>query len=411
MNTGKLPKINIVTVGHKDHGKSTFLGRLLYDSGSLKEGELEELKQNVEKLGKENLEYAFLIDKLKEEIEGGLTIDIMHVPFRSKKYDYTFIDCPGHKEFIKNMITGASKSNAAVLVISAKEDERIMDQTKEHIFLVKTLGINNIVVAISKMDTVNYDKEIFDEISRKIKEFLDSIGYDTKNIPFVPISALKDGNVFQKWNGLSWYDGSSLLETLDEKFKLPKPTVDKPLRISIQDIYDIDEKKLIIGKVESGILRVGDKIILQPSGTKAEVKSIQALNEKKEEAFPGEPVGLELKYVKGAGAKRGDIAGHLNNPPKKIKKFYAHVISLYPSEFKIGNWVLIHHGNKEVKCKITNIEKLKEKFAEEVKKIEFTPLEPIVVEKYIDNPQLGRFLIRDKGNIVAGGVVLDILKL
>jgi elongation factor 1-alpha len=404
----ELPKINVVTVGHKDHGKSTLIGRLLYESKTLKKEELIELKQTTKELGKKNIEFAFLIDRFKEEREGGLTIDIMHIPFKTKKYDYTIIDCPGHEEFIKNMITGASKADAAILVVSAKPEEGVMEQTKEHVFLIKTLGINQMVVAISKMDTVNYSKKRFDELSEKVKKFLKSIGYNIQRIPFVPISALKGSNIFTKSNEMRWYTGLSFVQTLDETFRPVESSINKPLRISVQDIYTIDGRKFIIGKVESGILRVGDEVVFQPSNTIGRIKNIQKYNEKKKEASPGESIGFEIEKLRGRDVKRGDVCGHLTNSPTVARKFSAHVILLYPLQIKVGDIFLIHRGSAEVNCKVEKIDNLNGKFASRVKKVKFSPLQKIVVERYNDNQQLGRFVIRDKGTIIGAGIVLDV---
>ena len=194
----ELPKINIITAGHVDHGKSTLIGRLLFDSGSIRPEQMRKMEDLAKEFKKETFEFAFVMDKLKEERERGLTIDIMHRPFHTKKYYYTIIDCPGHRDFVKNMITGASQADAAIFVVSAKTGEGVQEQTKEHAYLMKVLGINQLIAAINKMDTVNYDQKRFDEVSEETKKLLKSIGFDTSKIPFVPVSGLKGDNVFKK---------------------------------------------------------------------------------------------------------------------------------------------------------------------------------------------------------------------
>ena len=211
----ELPKINIITAGHVDHGKSTLIGRLLYDSGALREDQLRKLKELAKELKRETFEFAFVMDKLKEERERGLTIDIMHRPFQTKKYFYTIIDCPGHRDFVKNMITGTSQADAAIFVISAKPGEGVQEQTREHAYLMKVMGVSQLVVAINKMDAANYDQKRYEEVVEESKKLLSSIGFKVDKIPFVPVAALKGDNVAKKSTNMNWYKGPSLLEALD----------------------------------------------------------------------------------------------------------------------------------------------------------------------------------------------------
>ena len=232
------PHLNIMTAGHVDHGKSTLIGRLLYDSGAIPEAELRKIKELAKELGKETFEFAFVMDKEKEERMRGLTIDVMHRPFETKKYFITIIDCPGHRDFVKNMITGASQADGAILVVSAKQGEGVQDQTKEHVFLMKVLGINQLIVAINKMDTVNYDQKRFEEVKNQVIALLKPLGYNVEKIRFIPISAYEGDNVVKKSDKMSWYSGPTIVEALDE-FELPPRPIDKPLRIPIQDVYSI----------------------------------------------------------------------------------------------------------------------------------------------------------------------------
>ena len=262
------PKINLVVVGHKDHGKSTLIGRLLYDSKAIMEQKLDEIRTELKQTGKE-FEFAFLLDSLEEERKGGLTIDIMHTPFKSKKYLYTIIDCPGHKEFIKKMLTGASQADAAVLVVSAKEG--IQDQTRQHTFLIKTLGIKQLVVAVNKLDSVDYDENHYKKTCKELKPILKSLGY--KDIDMIPISAIKGDNVFKKSQKMPWYKGSTLIETLDQKTIPCTLPLNKPLRGLVQDVYAYEnDQNIIVCKIETGTLTPKKDVIFNPSGKKSLIK-------------------------------------------------------------------------------------------------------------------------------------------
>ena len=208
----ELPKINIITAGHVDAGKSTLVGRLLYDTGAIRDDQLRKLKDTAKELKRETWEFAYVMDKLKEERERGLTIDIMHRPFSTQKHYYTIIDCPGHRDFVKNMITGTSQADAAIFVVSAKPGEGVQEQTKEHAFLMKVMGINQLVVAINKMDSANFDQKRYEEVVEQAKKLLSSIGFKVDEIAFVPLSGLKGDNVFKKSENMPWYKEGTLLE-------------------------------------------------------------------------------------------------------------------------------------------------------------------------------------------------------
>ncbi len=249
-----LPRINLVVVGHKDHGKSTLIGRLLYDSNAIPEQKLQEIKAEIEESGKE-FAFAFLLDSLEEERKGGLSIDIIQTPFKSQRYFYTIIDCPGHKEFIKKMLTGVSQADAAVLVVSAKEG--IQDQTREHAFLIKTLGIRQLMVAVNKMDEMAYKQSRYDEVCRKFDPILASLGYE-KTLK-IPISAMKGDNVFKKSQNMAWYDGLPLIDALDNVISPSTLPVNKPLRGFVQDTYQQEGETIIACKIETGMLEAGKK--------------------------------------------------------------------------------------------------------------------------------------------------------
>ena len=421
----ELPKINIMTAGHVDAGKSTLLGRLLYDSGEIREDQLRKLKETAKELKRETFEFAFVMDKLKEERERGLTIDIMHRPFQTKKYFYTIIDCPGHRDFVKNMITGTSQADAAIFVVSAKQGEGVQEQTKEHAWLLKVMGVNQIVVAINKMDTTNYDQKRFEEIVTEVKKLLSMVGFKVDEIPFVPVSGLQGDNVFKKSDKTSWYKGGTLVESMDATIKQPELPTDKPLRIPIQDVYTITGVGTVpVGRVETGILKAGDTLVFEPSGAKGEVKTIEMFHKQQPEAKPGDNIGFNVRGIGKEDAKRGDVAGHPKNPPTVAKEFTAQIIVLqHPTVITAGYTPVFHLGTASIACKIEEIiAKIDPKTGAVIKehpdfiktgdaaRIRVVPTKAMVVEKQSDLPQLARFAIRDMGTTVAAGVVLDIVK-
>jgi len=421
----ELPKINIITAGHVDHGKSTLVGRLLYDSGAIRDDQLRKLKDTAKELKKETWEFAYVMDKLKEERERGLTIDIMHRPFHTKKYYYTIIDCPGHRDFVKNMITGTSQADAAIFVVSAKPGEGVQEQTKEHAFLMKVMGVNQLVVAVNKMDSANFDQKRYDEVVEGTKKLLSSIGFKVDNMPFVPLSGLKGDNVFKKSESLSWYKGPTLVEAMDATITPPKQPIDKPLRIPIQDVYTVTGVGTVpVGRVETGILKQGDTLIFEPSGAKGEVKSIEMFHKQQPEARPGDNIGFNIRGVGKGDIKRGDVAGRPDNPPTVVKEFTAQIIVLqHPTVMTAGYTPVFHLGTASIACKIEEIiAKVDPKTGQVVKekpdfiktgdaaRIKVVPTHAMVVEKQADIPQLARFAIRDMGMTVAAGVVLDVVK-
>lgn len=418
------PHLNIMTAGHVDHGKSTLIGRLLYDSGAIPEAELRKIKELAKELGKETFEFAFVMDKEKEERMRGLTIDVMHRPFETKKYFITIIDCPGHRDFVKNMITGASQADGAILVVSAKQGEGVQDQTKEHVFLMKVLGINQLIVAINKMDTVNYDQKRFEEVKNQVIALLKPLGYNVEKIRFIPISAYEGDNVVKKSDKMPWYSGPTIVEALDE-FELPPRPIDKPLRIPIQDVYSITGVGTVpVGRVETGVLKVGDTVVFEPAGIKGEVKSIEMHHQPIPEAKPGDNIGFNVRGISREQIRRGDVAGHPENPPTVAKEFTAQIIVLqHPTVIAPGYTPVFHVHTASVACTIYEItEKLDPKTGQVIEKnpsfiktgdaarIKARPTKPLVIEKQAEFPQLARFAIRDMGITVAAGICLDVVK-
>jgi len=417
------PHINIITSGHVDHGKSTLIGRLLFDSGSIPEQEMRKLKEKAKEMKKETFEFAFVMDNLKEERERGLTIDLMYKGFDTHKYYFTIIDCPGHRDFIKNMITGASQADAAILVVSAKDG--IQDQTKEHVYLSKVLGINQIIVAINKMDAVNYDEHKFKEVKEAVTKLLQSVGYKADKILFVPLSAYVGDNVVKKSDKMHWYKGPTLVEALDQGIEPPEKPVHKPLRLPVQDVYSITGVGTVpVGRVETGVLKPNDKIIFEPSGVTAEVKSIEMHHKQLAKAEPGDNVGFNVRGIAKTQIKAGDVVSHPDTPPTVAKEFTGQIIVLqHPTVITKGYTPVFHMHTAHMACKITEIvKKIDPKTGATIQEhpdmlkagdaaiIKAVPAQPVVLEKQADFPQLAKFAIRDMGKTVAAGVVIDLVK-
>jgi len=407
--------INLVIIGHKDHGKSTLIGRLLYDSKAIPQQKIQEIKEETQRTGRGQFKFSYLLDSLEEERKGGLTIDIIHTPFKTQRHLYTIIDCPGHKEFIKNMITGASQADAAVLVISAKEG--IEDQTKQHAYLAKTLGIKQLVVAVSKMDELNYDQTKFREVSERLNEFLDSLDY--KNVPTIPLSALKGANVFKKSQKMAWYDGATFIDALDQHINPPTPPTDKPLRGFVQDVYDTERGKIIICKIETGSTKTRKDLIFSPSGQKVRIKKIQLFGQEVEKAEAGDSVELSLDGIEPIG--RGEVISDPKNRAQIIQSFTAQIIVLTAIRIENNDVLKIRYGTAERKCKVHKIlekvdpinlaiqQKLPNGLEDgDIARVEFSTLEPTCLETYSEIPQLGRFVIEGKRGAAAAGIVLEV---
>jgi elongation factor 1-alpha len=417
------PHINIITSGHVDHGKSTLIGRLLFDSGALSEQELRKLKDKAKELKKETFEFAFAMDNLKEERERGVTIDIMHKEFQTDKYYFTIIDCPGHRDFVKNMITGASQADAAILVVSAKDG--VQEQTREHMFLSKVLGIKQIVVAINKMDAVDYDKAKYEHTKAEVSKLLTSIGYNAEKILFVPVSAYVGDNVVKKSDKLGWYNGPTLIKALDESIVVPEKPVHKPLRLPVQDVFTITGVGTVpVGRVETGVLKPGDKIIFMPAKVEAEVKSIEMHHKALLKAEPGDNVGFNLRGVGKGDIKKGDVVGHPNNPPTVVKEFTAQIIVLqHPTVITKGYTPVFHAHTTHVAGQIIElVKKLDPKTGAVLQEnpdmlkpgdaaiIRVKPSQPIVLEKQSEFPELAKFAVRDMGKTIAAGICIDLVK-
>ena len=419
------PHLNLVFIGHVDHGKSTTVGRILLDAGVIRQEEIDKFRQEAESKGKATFEFAWVMDDLKEERERGVTIDIAHRRFDSNKYYFTIIDAPGHRDFVKNMITGTSQADAAVLVCSAAEG--VQEQTREHIFLSRTLGIRQVIAAINKMDRqeVNYSEAKFNEVKEELTKLFKGIGFKIpEQVTFLPISAYKDDNIKTQSPNMPWYKGPTLMQALDN-LQVPEKPVDKPLRLPVQDVYTITGIGTVpVGRVETGRLKVGDKITFMPSGKTGEVKSIEMHHEQLQQAEPGDNVGFNVRGIDKNDIKRGDVAGPSSSPPTVAEYFIAQIQVLnHPSVITTGYTPVFHCHTAQVACEFTEIQKrldprtgqAAEENPQTIKTgdaaiVKITPKRPLVVEKYKELPQLGRFAIRDMGQTVAAGVVIDVKK-
>ncbi|MBR9681753.1 MAG: translation elongation factor EF-1 subunit alpha [Candidatus Altiarchaeota archaeon] len=417
------PHLNVVFVGHVDHGKSTTVGRLLYDTGHVPENVMRKLKEQAGEAGKATWEFAFVMDRLKEERERGLTIDIAHHEFKTKKFYVTVIDAPGHKDFVKNMITGASQADAAVLMVSAKEGPQA--QTKEHITLVKTAGINQIIVCINKMDEVKFDEKRYGEVKEELITALKLMGFDTSKIPFIPTSGYLGDNIAKKSENTAWYKGETLLEAIDKYFEAPslEKLMAMPLRLPIQDSYTISGIGTVpVGRIETGVLKVNDQVSFMPSNVGGEVKSIEMHHQQMKEAKPGDNVGFNVRGIGKGDVRRGDVCGPAKNPPTVVENFTAQIVILnHPTVVAVGYSPVFHMHTSQVACRITKIlKKIDPKTGQVAAEnpdfiktgdaaiVEITPNQPMVAEKFKDIPPLGRFSMRDMGMTVGVGMITEL---
>ncbi|MBI5881099.1 translation elongation factor EF-1 subunit alpha [archaeon] len=420
--------INIVFIGHVDHGKSTTVGRLLFDSGVIDEQTMKKLKEKAQELGKAGFEFAFVMDNLKEERERGVTIDLSHKKFETEKYYFTIIDAPGHKDFIKNMITGAAQADAGVLVVSANIGDGVQAQTKEHVFLSRTLGVNQLIIAVNKMDMAKYDQKRFEEVKAQVTTLLKSVGYKPDEIQFVPTASLLGENVAKKSTKFPWYTGPCLLEAMNA-LKAPDKPTNLPLRVPLQDVYNITGIGVVpVGRVETGIMKVGDKIIVVPGrdgkGVRGEVKSIEMHHEQMQQAEPGDNIGFSVRGIGKKDVARGDVLGHETNVPMVAQEFTAQMVVLnHPSVITVGYTPVFHVHTAQVACQIVAIEKKLNPATGEVLQenpdfirngdaaiVKIKPTHPMCIERQKDIPQMSRFAIRDSGVTVAAGMCIDAVK-
>ncbi|MBN1195519.1 MAG: translation elongation factor EF-1 subunit alpha [Methanomicrobiaceae archaeon] len=414
------PHMNLAVIGHIDHGKSTTVGRLLFETGAVPPHIIENYRKEAESKGKGSFEFAWVMDNLKEERERGITIDIAHKRFDTAKFYFTIVDCPGHRDFVKNMITGASQADAALLVVAAPDG--VMEQTKEHVFLARTLGINQLIIGINKMDAAKYDEKRYNEVKEQLSALIKMVGYKPENIHFIAMSAFAGDNISKKSENTPWYKGLTLLESLDTLEAPEKPT-SLPFRLPIQDVYSISGIGTVpVGRVETGIMKKGMKVSFMPANKEGEIKSIEMHHEEQPEALPGDNVGFNVRGIGKGDIRRGDVCGPADVPPTVAEEFTAQIVVLHhPSALTVGYTPVFHCHTAQIACTFVELQKKLDPRTGQVKEenptflktgdaaiVKLRPTRPMVIERVKEIPQLGRFAIRDMGATIAAGMCIDI---
>jgi bifunctional enzyme CysN/CysC len=406
-------QLKIVIVGHVDHGKSTFVGRLIHDTGSLPEGKLEQLQKIAERRGVP-FEWANLMDALQSERDQNITIDTAQIWFQTQKRQYVIIDAPGHKEFLKNMVTGAASAEAALLLIDAHEG--VQENSRRHGYLLNLLGIRQIAVLVNKMDLENFEEAKFKQIETEYRGWLKSIGVEAK--VFIPIAAKLGDNIATLSTNMPWWKGPTVLETLDQ-FELAQAPANQPLRFPIQDVYRFDERRILAGRVESGSIKVGDKLIFSPTNKISRVKSIERWNAAAgDSALAGESIGITL--TEQIFVARGAVAAHEAAPPLELSSFKARVFWLGKQPFAKGKTYKLKLATREAECSIASIERVidastlatvsreeSQPFVarHEVAELTLHTKKPIAFDIHSEIAPMGRFVIVDGYDLAGGGII------
>jgi elongation factor 1-alpha len=434
--------VNIVVIGHVDSGKSTTTGHLIYKCGGIDKRTIEKFEKEAAEMGKGSFKYAWVLDKLKAERERGITIDIALWKFETPKYYVTVIDAPGHRDFIKNMITGTSQADCAILIIASGTGEFEAGiskdgQTREHALLAFTLGVKQLIVALNKMDTNKYSQERYEEIVKEVSSFIKKVGYDPKTVPFVPISGWHGDNMLEPSENMPWFKGwtkdvkgktstgKTLLEAIDNIEPPTRPS-DKPLRLPLQDVYKIGGIGTVpVGRVETGVIKPGMIVTFAPSGLTTEVKSVEMHHESLEEGKPGDNVGFNVKNVAVKDIRRGFVASDSkNDPAKEAASFNAQVIVLnHPGQIGAGYSPVVDCHTSHIACKFAELlEKIDRRSGKKLEDnpkfiksgdaaiVKMIPSKPMCVESFSEYPPLGRFAVRDMRQTVAVGVIKSVDK-
>jgi len=436
--------ISIVVVGHVDSGKSTTTGHLIYKCGGIDKRTIEKFEKESSEMGKGSFKYAWVLDKLKAERERGITIDIALWKFETNKFYVTIIDAPGHRDFIKNMITGTSQADCAVLIVAAGTGEfeagiSKNGQTREHVLLCFTLGVKQLIVAVNKMDSTSppYSKDRFEEISKEVSAYVKKVGYNPATVPLVPISGFNGDNMLEKSENMGWwkktkierksgaYEFETLFDALDN-IEPPSRPSDKALRLPLQDVYKIGGIGTVpVGRVETGIIKPGMVVAFAPVGLTTEVKSVEMHHEALTEAVPGDNVGFNVKNVSVKDLKRGYVASDSKNDPAKgTEDFQAQVIVLnHPGQIQAGYSPVLDCHTAHIACKFAELEtKIDRRTGKEIEAnpkfiksgdsciVKMIPSKPMCVESFQQYAPLGRFAVRDMKQTVAVGVIKAVNK-
>lgn len=405
--------IKIVVVGHVDHGKSTVIGRLLYDTNSLQEGAIEKVKKIAKDTGKP-FEYAYLLDAFEEEQKQGITIDTTQIQFNTSKREYVIIDAPGHKEFLKNMISGAANAEAALLVIDVNEG--VQEQSKRHAYILSLLGIKKVYVVVNKMDLVDYSEDVFNKVKSDMSEFLNNL--KVYPLSYIPVSAINGENILEPSEKMSWFKGDSIISAIDS-FEKEEGIENKPLRFPIQDVYKFDNRRIIAGRIESGTLEVGDNIIIYPEGKKTKVKSIEhwVEKDKKSKVKAGESVGITVEDE--FFNKRGEIICKDEKKPFISNRFRASIFWLGREDLVLNKSYKIKLTTEEVEGEIEEVVKVIDssnlESTESASKISLNDVaeviiktkEKIVFDKFNESSITGRFVIVDGYDVSGGGIIIN----
>jgi len=405
-------RLKIVIVGHVDHGKSTLIGRLLFDTHSLPDGKIEQIQKACAAEGMD-FEYAFLLDALLEEQEQNITIDTTQIQFRTEARSYVIVDAPGHKEFLKNMITGAASADAAIVLLDAREG--LQEQTRRHGYLLSLLGVKQVLVAINKMDLVNFSHETFTRLERDYRDFLDPFGIQP--LQFVPLSAKHGHNIVKPSEKMHWFQGPSLLAALDHLQQPPAP-VDRPLRLIVQDIYRFDDRRLIAGRIESGRLKTGDELVFWPEGKRSKIKSIETwpTEPRQTEAQAGQSIALTLEEQ--IFVERGHIAAHADHGPVEGREFSARVFWLHDQPLRVGQNYTLKLTTQQIEARLVRIDRLMDSATltplnesrseiarNEVAELVWHARRPIAFDNSDVIQETGRFVVVQDGRIGGGGVI------
>ncbi len=404
-------QMKLVIVGHVDHGKSTLVGRLMADTDSLPTGKLDFIKDICDQQGK-SFEFAFLLDALEEEQKQGITIDTSQIFFKTKKRPYVIIDAPGHKEFLKNMVTGAANAEAALLLIDAYEG--VQEQSRRHGYLLRLLGMKQVAVVVNKMDLVNHDPEVFYKIKAEYTEFLNSMGVEARE--YIPVSAKLGENIANRSENMTWYQGPTVLEMLDQ-FEDKLPEINQPFRLPLQDVYKFDERRILAGRVESGTAKIGDEIIFSPSNKKGIIKSIETWEVEKEPNTIEATQSVGITLTEQIFVERGDVAALASDPPIVTTTFDANVFWMGKKHLQKGESYLIKLTTQNVECEVAKFNKAIDASTLEtlpdqdfiakndVAELTLRTRQPIAFDLFNTIAETGRFVLVDEYDVCGGGII------